>query len=351
MATRSILEYATFPRPYPGISSPWMNEPSSRSHRAASIRTHPSRTGAIVVTRSEETTATAGQKAGRTAQLLALMTKGDDMFNARDFAALDAVHHPDMIAYIPGNAQPIYGRSAHAVAMRQPVQIFPDIHVHTPYPTQFGSGDWLTVVTRATGTFSGEMVLPNGKVIAPPGKHSTWNSAKPQSGMATGSSSSRPSSTPRCRRSSSASPSSCLREEPHMPRPLILFIHITAAMGVFAAMGIEGVALLQLRRVSSLAQLQAAVNGLRLMQRVMALSALTLVLSGLYLAGSAWGWSVPWINLGFASLVAAAVLGGATTGRTIGRVQAGASDQLRAPLLGISYRTRIAMLIGIVFLM
>jgi len=30
-----------------------------------------------------------------------------------------------------------------------------------------------------------------------------------------------------------------------VPRALILFIHITAAMGVFAAMGIEGVALLQ----------------------------------------------------------------------------------------------------------
>ena len=123
-----------------------------------------------MVTRSEETTATASQKAGRTAQLLALMTKGDNMFNARDFAALDAVHHPDMIAYIPGNAQLIYGRAAHAVAMRQLVQIFPDIHVHTPYPTQFGSGDWITVVTRATGTFSGEIVLPNGKVIAPTGK-------------------------------------------------------------------------------------------------------------------------------------------------------------------------------------
>src|SRR6059036_2061553 len=93
MATRSIWEYATFPRPYPGIGSPWMNEPLSRSHRAA-----------------------------------------------------------------------------HAVAMKQLVQIFPDIHVHTPYPTQFGSGDWITVVTRATGTFSGEMLLPNGKVIAPTGK-------------------------------------------------------------------------------------------------------------------------------------------------------------------------------------
>jgi len=33
-----------------------------------------------------------------------------------------------------------------------------------------GSGDWITVVSRATGTFTGEMVLPNGKVIAPTGK-------------------------------------------------------------------------------------------------------------------------------------------------------------------------------------
>jgi hypothetical protein len=29
---------------------------------------------------------------------------------------------------------------------------------------------WITVVSRATGTFTGEMTLPNGKVIAPTGK-------------------------------------------------------------------------------------------------------------------------------------------------------------------------------------
>jgi hypothetical protein len=40
------------------------------------------------------------QDTSRTARLLALMTKGDDAFNARDFAAVDDVHHPDMIAYI-----------------------------------------------------------------------------------------------------------------------------------------------------------------------------------------------------------------------------------------------------------
>ena len=47
----------------------------------------------------------------------------------------------------------------------------PDIYVQSdPYPIQFGSGDWITVVTNATGTFTGEMVLPDGKVIAGTGK-------------------------------------------------------------------------------------------------------------------------------------------------------------------------------------
>jgi len=106
----------------------------------------------------------------RTAHLFARMKKGDDAFNARDFAAVDTVHHPDMVAYIPGNGQPIYGSVAHAAAMQQMLRIFPDLHVYTPYPIQFGSGDWITVITHATGTFRGQMVLPNGKVIAPTGK-------------------------------------------------------------------------------------------------------------------------------------------------------------------------------------
>jgi SnoaL-like polyketide cyclase len=106
----------------------------------------------------------------RTSHLLELMTKGDNLFNARDFEALDAVHHPDLIAHVSGSAQPIYSRAAHAAAMQQLVRMFPDIHVHTPYPIQFGSGDWITVVTNVTGTFTGELVLPDGTVIAPTGK-------------------------------------------------------------------------------------------------------------------------------------------------------------------------------------
>lgn len=105
----------------------------------------------------------------RTEHLIALMTQGDDAFNARDFAGMDAVHHPDMIAFITGLAEPIYGREAHAAAMAQMFHMFPDMHVNTPYPVQFGSGDWITVVTQVTGTFTGEMALPDGTVIPPTG--------------------------------------------------------------------------------------------------------------------------------------------------------------------------------------
>lgn len=114
--------------------------------------------------------ATATHKDSRTARLLELMTKGDNAFNARDWETVDSVHHPDMIAYIPGSAEPIYGAEAHHAAMLQFLRSFPDMHVNTPYPIQFGSGDWITVITNATGTFTGEMTLPDGKVIAPTGK-------------------------------------------------------------------------------------------------------------------------------------------------------------------------------------
>jgi SnoaL-like polyketide cyclase len=110
------------------------------------------------------------EASNRTEHLLTLMTRGDNLFNARDWAALDDVHHPDMIAFIPGSAEPIYGRKAHGAAMQQLVRMFPDVRVHTPYPVQFGGDDWITVVTSATGTFTGEMALPDGNVVRPTGK-------------------------------------------------------------------------------------------------------------------------------------------------------------------------------------
>jgi hypothetical protein len=53
----------------------------------------------------------------RTAHLLALMKKGDDAFNAREFAGMKAVHHPELVAHM-GGPQAIRGQPAHAEAMK-----------------------------------------------------------------------------------------------------------------------------------------------------------------------------------------------------------------------------------------
>lgn len=107
----------------------------------------------------------------RTLHLLALMKRGDDAFNARDFEGMSAVHHPKMIAHVTGVPQPIRGEAAHAAAMKAMIGAFPDVRVQTdPYPIQFGSGDWITVVCRTTGTFTGSMTSPDGRVIAPTGR-------------------------------------------------------------------------------------------------------------------------------------------------------------------------------------
>ena len=54
--------------------------------------------------------------------------------------------------------------------IEQMFRIFPDVRVHDdPHPLQFGSGDWIAVVTRSAGTLAGELTLPDGTVIPPTG--------------------------------------------------------------------------------------------------------------------------------------------------------------------------------------
>ncbi len=107
----------------------------------------------------------------RVEHMLALTKDGDDAFNSRDWDAMNAIHHPDMVTHVPGSGEPILGREPHEEMIAQMMRVFPDIHVFNhPYPVQFGDGDWITVVTRTTGTFLGEMVLPDGRVLPPTGK-------------------------------------------------------------------------------------------------------------------------------------------------------------------------------------
>jgi hypothetical protein len=140
---------------------------------------------------------------------------------------------------------------------------------------------------------------------------------------------------------------------------LVLFVHVTAAMGVFAALGIEGLALVTLRRATSSAEIHAALRGFRLLPRLAPLSLAATVLSGIYLASTGWAWRGAWIGTAFAGLILTAIVGAATTGPRVARLgralaegtAAGSGPGPRDPILVTSFLTRAALLIGIVFLM
>jgi predicted ester cyclase len=107
---------------------------------------------------------------GLVAENLKLMRDGDGAFNRRDNAYFEAAHHRDMVAHVMGDPAPLRGRDALGRALEGMRRAFPDMKVDNNYPIQFGAADWTTVAGKVRGTFTGELVLPDGKVIPGTGK-------------------------------------------------------------------------------------------------------------------------------------------------------------------------------------
>jgi len=119
-----------------------------------------------------------------------------------------------------------------------------------------------------------------------------------------------------------------------------LFLHVVGAVLLFVTLTVEGVALRQ-----------AAPRLLRLNRIVGPLSALGVLLPGLYMAATSWGW-VAWIVVALASWLAIAVLG-AVNGIRIVALERSAdfSTGVRNPIFLISWTTRVGLALGVVFLM
>src|SRR5689334_23457697 len=143
-----------------------------------------------------------------------------------------------------------------------------------------------------------------------------------------------------------------------MIRSILLFLHVAGAMGVFVALGMEALALGQLRRASNVGAIRAALGALGAGQRLMGPSGLLLVLSGIYLATAYWHWQGAWMGLGFLGMLAIGALGGIMTSRNVGRLRkdldgsrASVSSVTVTPALWTSFAIRAALLVGVLFLM
>lgn len=141
---------------------------------------------------------------------------------------------------------------------------------------------------------------------------------------------------------------------------IALFLHVLGALGVFAALGIEWAAAGALRRAANAEEARPWTGLLASQRRLGGPSALTILVTGVYMTSSAWG-RQPWIGLSLVGLVALAVVGAVLTGRrmaAIARDLRSSSDRdesirlrLRDPMLVVSLRLRTAIALGIIFLM
>ena len=141
----------------------------------------------------------------------------------------------------------------------------------------------------------------------------------------------------------------------------IHFLHVVGALGLTAAFGAEAVGLAGLRRARSADEALLWLRSRRWVLLIGPASIGVVLATGIYLTVAEWG-ADAWIVVSLVSLVALAGIGGVLTGVPMARITPAVErasgplpeelrHDLRSPLLTVSLLTRIAITVGIVFLM
>src|SRR5215831_14312311 len=138
---------------------------------------------------------------------------------------------------------------------------------------------------------------------------------------------------------------------------LALFAHILGVLGLFVGIAFDWATILRLRRAQTVALAREVTSLVGFQARLIQLSSLLLLVAGIYLTVTAWGWGTPWILLSLAALIVMGVLTGGVNGRRLAAIRKAAAEgsdgtippalQRRAadPVLLISVQT--AVLVGL----
>ncbi len=136
---------------------------------------------------------------------------------------------------------------------------------------------------------------------------------------------------------------------------IALFIHIVGAMVLVTAFTVEGIGVAHLRQATTSEQVSAW-EGVAGLGRVFGpVSVVTILIPGLYMMLSSWGW-VPWVAVGVFAWLVIAVMGAVNGIRLGARVRTAigdpaAIDRLRGMQFVMSWTIRVALAAGIVLVM
>jgi ABC-type bacteriocin/lantibiotic exporter with double-glycine peptidase domain len=144
---------------------------------------------------------------------------------------------------------------------------------------------------------------------------------------------------------------------------IALFLHVSGAIGYFVGMGTWLFGFAAMRRAQRVEQVRALTNLTGRLGPLFGISVLLILVTGLYMAITAWAFSTGWIPVALVSLILIAPLGTALMEprrRAIARLAQEASDgplpqeleqRIHDPILGTALQTVTILLLGIVFLM
>lgn len=141
---------------------------------------------------------------------------------------------------------------------------------------------------------------------------------------------------------------------------IVLFVHIVGALGVSVVLGMEWTGLRQIGTSVLPDQVRAWMGMFNSLRKVGFISMLTTVITGIYMIVTYWG-GTPWIIVTMASLVLVIVIAQVLTaprmaaiGRALAAEKGPASQTFHKlvtnPILWISIQTRVAIVLGIIFL-
>jgi hypothetical protein len=142
---------------------------------------------------------------------------------------------------------------------------------------------------------------------------------------------------------------------------IALYVHITGALAMFAGLGIEGIVFKNLKGVSSPQQALPWLGSMRILRIVFGYSAVSLLLTGVYMVILSWGWS-SWIITGLVLLVGLSGYGSAT-GKKVAMsiaslinnkgqsIPSEVKSVIANPFLMLTYKLKITLALGIIFMM
>jgi hypothetical protein len=140
---------------------------------------------------------------------------------------------------------------------------------------------------------------------------------------------------------------------------IVLFFHITGALGLFVGLGLEWLIVHNLMRVNSNSQAVQWLALFKILPPIFLSSGILILISGVYMAVEIWGFN-SWIISGLVLYLFLAAFGGIIVSRKVGQIKSELETdnlsesilvRLKSSLISESLKIRILLALSIIFIM